>query len=262
LSFELEEVIAERAHLAGKEKTVSSTNLPACPHRAGDRPPGLARSISMIRYVGLDVHKRIVEACVLDEAGKIVFRLRFGLSRETLAAFAKVRLLPTDRVVLEATTNTWAVVRILKPFVAAVVVSNPLATKAIAQAKVKTDKVDAQVLAQLLRCDFLPTVWEPDEATQKMRGWTSRRASVVADRTTVKNRLHSVLAQRLIVPPDVDLFGKSGRAWLQKLELDAEGRWLIVANDGDQLVENGSVVVVTEGTKVVGFFTVDQVDPL
>ena len=181
----------------------------------------------MIRYVGLDVHKRIVEACVLDQDGKVVFRLRFGLSRETLAAFAKVRLLPSDRVVLEATTNTWAVVRILKPFVAEVVVSNPLATKAIAQAKVKTDKVDAKVLAQLLRCDFLPTVWEPDEATQEMRRWTSRRASLVADRTTVKNRLHSVLAQRLMVPPDVDLFGKKGRAWLEKLELDAEGRWLL-----------------------------------
>jgi transposase len=160
----------------------------------------------MIRYIGLDVHKRVVEACVLDEAGKIVFRNRFALSRESLAAFASVRLLATDRVVLEATTNTWAVVRILKPHVAEVIVSNPLQTKAIAQGKVKTDKVDAYVLAQLLRCDFLPRVWEPDEATQEMRRWTSRRASLVADRTTVKNRLHSVLAQRLIVPPVADLF--------------------------------------------------------
>jgi len=124
----------------------------------------------------------------------------------------------------------------LNPYVAAVTVSNPLATKAIAQAKLKTDKVDAYVLAQLLRCDFLPTVWEPDEATQEMRRWTSRRASLVADRTTVKNRIHSVLAQRLIVPPDVELFGKVGRVWLEKLELDAEGRWLI---DSDRRLLEG-----------------------
>jgi transposase len=186
----------------------------------------------MIRYVGLDVHKRVVEACAVDEAGKVVFRHRFDLNRNSLEAFAQVRLLPTDRVVLEATTNTWAVVAILKPYVAEVAVSNPLQTKAIAQAKVKTDKVDALVLAQLLRCDFLPRVWEPDETTQEMRRWTSRRASLVSDRITVKNRLHSVLAQRLIVLPAVDLFGTKGRLWLQQLEIDAEGRWLIDSDLG------------------------------
>ncbi len=61
-----------------------------------------------------------------------------------------------DAVALEATTNTWAIVRLVKPHVAEVVVSNPLRARAIADAKVKTDKVDAFVLAQLLRCDYLP----------------------------------------------------------------------------------------------------------
>jgi transposase len=190
----------------------------------------------MIRYVGLDVHKRVIEACAVDEAGQVVWRHRFDLCRQSLAAFASTRLLPTDRVVLEATTNTWAVVKTLRPCVAEVVVSNPMQTKAIAQAKVKTDKVDAYVLAQLLRCDFLPRVWQPDAATQELRGWTSRRASLVGDRVAVKNRMHSVLAQRLIVPAHDDLFGKKGRAWLEQLELDAEGRWLI---DSDRRVLAG-----------------------
>ena len=64
---------------------------------------------------------------------------------------------------MEATTNTWPVVEILQPFVGQVVVGNPLKIKAIAEAKIKTDKVDAAVLAHLLRCDFLPSVWQPDE---------------------------------------------------------------------------------------------------
>jgi transposase len=178
----------------------------------------------MIRYVGLDVHKRVVEACILDEAGKVLSRRRFDLSRERLLAFAEVSLGREDRVALEATTNTWAVVRLLKPLVAEVVVSNPMQTKAIATAKVKTDKVDAHVLAQLLRCDFLPRVWEPDEATQQLRRLTNRRAALVADRTCVKNRLHSVLAMRLILPPVEDLFGTKGRTWLQGVALDADGR--------------------------------------
>jgi transposase len=185
------------------------------------------KEIVMVRFVGLDVHKRVVEACVLDEAGQVLLRRRFRLTRESLIAFAKEELTPEDRVVVEATTNTWAVVGILKGFVAEAVVSNPLRTKAIAEAKVKTDKVDAYILAQLLRLDFLPRVWEPDERTQELRRLTSRRSSQVVDRTAIKNRIHAVLAQRLLEPPVKDLFSKSGLLWLRTLDLDEEGRMMI-----------------------------------
>jgi transposase len=114
------------------------------------------------RYVGLDVHKREVTACIVDPKGKQRKIIRFPLTRQRLTAFAQVTLRPTDHVALEATTNSWAVADVLRPHVARVVVSNPMATKAIAQAKVKTDKVDAAVLAHLLRCDYLPEVWQPD----------------------------------------------------------------------------------------------------
>jgi transposase len=126
------------------------------------------------------------------------------------------------RVALEATSNTWAVVRVLRPLVAEVVVSNPVKTKAIAEAKVKTDKVDALVLAQLLRCDFLPRVWQPDQETEKLRSLTRRRAALVGMQTAIKNRLHAILAERLLAP-GVDLFSKHGLAWLKTLELDEVG---------------------------------------
>jgi transposase len=181
----------------------------------------------MIRHIGLDVHKRVVEACILDDKGAVVQRFRFALSRESLAKFAQECLRPDDRVVLEATINTWAVVKMLKAFVAEVVVSNPLATKAIASAKVKTDKVDALVLAQLLRLDYLPRVWEPDEATQELRRLTSRHASLVGDRTTLKNRIHAVLTMRLLTPPVPALFSAKGMAWLRHVSLDGEARFMI-----------------------------------
>jgi transposase len=173
---------------------------------------------------GLDVHKRVVEAVLLDEQGAIAHRERFACTREELERFARQRLTKQHRVALEATTNTWAVVDVLKPFVEEVVVSNPMRTRMIAEAKVKTDRVDAEVLAQLLRCDYLPRVWAPDEATQRMRRLCSRRASLVGDRTRVKNRVHAVLHQRLIPVPEGDLFGKGGRAWLCDLALDVPGR--------------------------------------
>jgi transposase len=101
-------------------------------------------------------------------------------------------------VVLEATTHCWAVVRALEPFAARVAVSNPMATKAIAKAKVKTDKVDAAVLAHLLRLSYLPEVWQPDQTTRDLREWTARRSRIVGQRTAVINRLRSTLAQRLL----------------------------------------------------------------
>jgi transposase len=179
-----------------------------------------------VRYVGLDVHKRVVEACIVDQAGKVVRRERFVLSRRTLETFARKILRPGDRVALEATTNCWAVADALRPCVARVLVSNPMATKAIAQAKVKTDKVDAHVLAQLLRCDFLPEVWPPDEATRRLRELTGRRAALTGQRTAMRNRIHSVLAMRLIEAP-LRLFNAEGIEWLRRVELDAQGRLLI-----------------------------------
>src|SRR5262245_51745934 len=181
----------------------------------------------MLRYAGLDVHKRVVQACILDEGGQIVHQERFELTAETLVGFAQSHLGPECHVALEATTNTWAIVALLQPHVAEVVVSNPLKTRAIAEAQIKTDKVDAQVLGQLLRCNYLPRVWQPDDQTQQIRRLTSRRASVVADRTGIKNRLHSVLAMRLLRPPVEDLFGTRGLLWLRQVELDAEGRQLL-----------------------------------
>lgn len=183
-----------------------------------------------IRYVGLDVHKREITACITGADGKCLATRKFPLTRTRLEAFAQVTLRPTDHVALEATTNSWAVAAILRPHVARVVVSNPMATKAIAQAKVKTDKVDAQVLAQLLRCDYLPGVWHPDGPTQQMRQLTGRRAGLVAQRTAIKNRIHSVLAMRLVETPET-LFGKTGRAWLDEQlatsQLDADAVMLI-----------------------------------
>ena len=113
----------------------------------------------MIRYVGLDVHKDVVQACLIDEQGQRLESHRLPCTKESLEAFARERLRPTDHIALEATTNTWAVVALLRPHVGKIVVGNPLRTRAIAEAKVKTDKVDAEVLFQLLRCDYLPSVW-------------------------------------------------------------------------------------------------------
>ena len=206
-----------------KPVPVSTSPEPAVSPPASAEPPA--------RFVGLDVHKRQITFCILDRDGTTLREGEIVLTRERLALFASQQLKPTDHVVLESTTNCWAVVEILQQHVQHVVVSNPMATKAIAQSKIKTDKVDAKVLAQLLRCDFVPTVWQPDAGTRLRRQVSGRRASLVGQRTQLQNRIHSVLAMRLIIPPgEMSLFGPHGRAWLQGLTaetLDADGLMMI-----------------------------------
>jgi transposase len=77
-----------------------------------------------------------------------------------------------------------------------VVVSNPAKTRAIAEAKVKTDKVDAEILAQLLAADYLPSVWLPDAATSALRRQVLRRAQLVRQRTRVKNQVHAIVHRK------------------------------------------------------------------
>jgi transposase len=111
----------------------------------------------------------------------------------------------------------------LQPHVARVVVSNPQKTRAIAEAKVKTDKVDAEVLAQLLAADYLPSVWMPDERTQALRLQVARRAHIVRQWTRLKNRVQGILHRNLIPRcPAADLFGIKGRCWLSAQPLSPD----------------------------------------
>lgn len=103
-------------------------------------------------------------------------------------------------------------------------VSNPLTTRAIALAKIKTDKIDTNTLAHLLRCDYLPRVWIPDEATRLLRQKCTERSNLSSDRTRIKNRIHAVLHQRLIQAPKGDLFSPANLRWLRALPLDPPGR--------------------------------------
>jgi transposase len=181
----------------------------------------------MARYVGLDVHKRFIEVCILDAAGKTVFRGKASCLRDELAKFAKTHFKRTDRAALEATTNTWPVADILRPFVAEIVVGNPLKTKAIAEAKVKTDKVDAEVLAQLLRCDYLPIVWQPDDRTRQYRSWLTHRCALMSQRGRLKNHVQGLLGRLLIHSPHKLLWTKKGLAWLKALELPSHERMIL-----------------------------------
>ena len=170
------------------------------------------------RCIGLDVHREFAQVAIW-QAGVVRQAGRFATTPEEVRAFAD-SLCSVDEVALEATGNTWAIATLLASRAGRVVVSNPAKTRAIAEAKVKTDKVDAQILAQLLAADYLPAVWLPDAATNALRRQVLRRAHIVRQRTRLKNQVHAILHRNLIPRcPAADLFGIKGRAWLAQQDL-------------------------------------------
>ncbi|WP_187435235.1 IS110 family transposase [Bradyrhizobium cytisi] len=161
----------------------------------------------------MDIHRTFGEV-VFWEDGRLRPAGRVDMTRTALEGFGK-SLQPIDEVVIEATGNCMAVSRVLSPFVKRVVIANPLQVKAIAHAHVKTDKVDAGTLASLYAAGYLPEIWTPDAATERLRRLIARRYQVVRHRTRIKNEVHAILHAHLIPKcPHADLFNGRGRDWL------------------------------------------------
>jgi transposase len=175
----------------------------------------------MGRSIGLDVHRDFCQVAIAD-GGRARGAGRVAATPEQLELFAQ-SLAPDDRVVMEATGNALAIARIIAPHVAEVVLAHAKQVRAISHARVKTDKVDAKVLADLLAADLIPRVWIGDERTRAMRRLVSRRRGLVKRRTQIKNEITAVLHRNLKGRnPASDPFGKKGREWLaaQQLPLD------------------------------------------
>jgi transposase len=191
-----------------------------------------------MRIIGLDIHRVFAEAVALEE-GSLKRLGRIGMTRDHLTAFVGT-LLPTDHVVVEATGNATAVVEILAPHVARVAVANPLQVHLIAKAKIKTDAIDAGVLAKLYAAGFLPEVWIPDPVTLARRRQVTRRTQLVRQRVRLKSIVQSVLHANLIPRcPHADLFGGKGRTWLraQYLPMDEQEAVAQHIEEYDRLTE-------------------------
>jgi transposase len=176
-----------------------------------------------MRFIGLDVHLAFCEIAICEN-GRIRSAGRVPSSPAGLDLLIG-SLAPDDHVVLEATGNALKIARLLEPHVARVVVAPTNQLRAITTSKVKTDRLDARMLARLLAAGLLTGCWLPDEDTRSLRRWLGRRAQLVRQRTRSKNEIHAVLMRNLKGrPPMSDVFGKGGREWLAALELPRDER--------------------------------------
>jgi len=163
-----------------------------------------------VRYVGVDIGKWKCNAAVMDPEGVIVDEFTFPNDHADLEELAS-RLTPEDRVVMESTGSVWSNLydRLDERHIP-VVLANPLKTRAIASARIKTDKVDARILAHLLRSSLVAECYVPPRSLRELRALVRHRAALIRARTTVKNRVHAIVDQRGLRCECSDMFGKSG----------------------------------------------------
>src|SRR3954449_9370859 len=106
----------------------------------------------------------------------VVRRLgRVGMTRDHLAAFART-LTHDDHVVVEATGNASAVAEVIRPHVGRVIIANPRQVRLIAEARIKTDVIDATVLARLYAKAIMPDKGQVERMNRTLKEATVKRS--------------------------------------------------------------------------------------
>jgi transposase len=146
-----------------------------------------------VNYVGCDLHKKTIVLCVMNQDRKVLHRRTFACGDvEALLAF--FRGLGPFEVVVEATASyEWFVER-LEPLARKVVLANPKKLRIIAESTKKTDKLDAQVLAEFLARDMIPLAHRPTPRQREHRVLVRHRQYLKQSVTALKNKIRRIFS--------------------------------------------------------------------
>jgi len=169
-------------------------------------------------YTGIDLHRKTSFITTLNKNGEIVKKQNISNNESAILEYFTT-LDDTTKVVIESTANWYWLYDLLTEKGIRVVVSNPGKTKAIASARIKNDKLDSYMLAQLLRTNFLATVHVSSKKTRELKELLRHRSKLVRDAVRIKNRIHNIMAKNNLHVPVSDLFGKKGLAYLSEVQL-------------------------------------------
>ena len=145
-------------------------------------------------YIGLDVHKRKISYCVKDSSGKVHSEGSLPATRFDLDCWMKTLPEPWSAA-MEATMFTGWIYDHLKPHASALKVAHPLMLRAIAAAKKKNDRIDANKICDCLRCDFLPECYIASTAIRERRRTLRYRNLLVRQMVQMKIKISSLLME-------------------------------------------------------------------
>jgi transposase len=173
---------------------------------------------NMQTYVGLDVHKKFIQGCILDEKGNLVFDKKFKNEPHEMDMFL-LNVHRSSKIALESCSCWQYTFDYLQDAGYEVTLANPSRIRLIAESRKKTDKHDAMVLANLLRTNMLPTSYAAPHDVRMKRQIARHRLSLVNVRTEIKNKIHAILLRHGINSELNDIFTDKGIEWLQSLDM-------------------------------------------
>src|SRR5213596_2170545 len=176
-------------------------------------------------YVGIDVHRKRSQVAVVSQDGEVLANRNVPNGVEPVLSVIG-GLPPGTPAAFEAAFGWGWLVELLEDYGFDPHLVHPLQCKAIASARLKNDKVDAAILAQLLRADLLPEAWIAPPAVRQLRALLRHRASLVRLGTQQRNRIHAVVADFGYGRSGSYLSGP-GRGWLAGLDLPAVSREIV-----------------------------------
>jgi len=176
-------------------------------------------------YVGIDVHRKRSQVAVVTEDGTVELNKNVVNGSEPMLRL--IGGLPSGTpVAFEAAFGWGWLVQLLEDYGFDPHLVHPLRCKAIASARLKNDKVDAAILAQLLRADLLPEAWIAPAQVRQLRALLRHRVSLVRQGTGLRNRIHAVAADHGYDRPGSYWTGP-GRGWLAELDLPPVSRQIV-----------------------------------
>jgi len=184
-----------------------------------------------MHYIGIDHHKQYSHMTVMDEKGEVIRTGKVRNFRCEVEEFLE-GLGHEIEAVIEAGHSSYTMIDILEELGVKVKIAHPQQVKAIAKAKIKTDKRDSKILAHLLRSDLIPEVYYRDKENRSLQRILRQRVFFVATRTRVKNRITSLIAQqseeiRGQACQLKDLFNRAGMKLLLDIKLSSSDQKLL-----------------------------------
>lgn len=182
-------------------------------------------------YAGVDYHRRSSFVSIQNEAGEVVLEREIAHNDPHIFRDVFRQMDGPVAVVYEAGLNWSWLYEELDGMenVASITVANPYKVRLIAEAQIKTDKIDARKLALLLRLGVVPACHVPSRQTRVRKEVLRQRAYWVRQRVGLRNRVHRLLGRQhgLQMPQVSDIFGKKGKEALNKAVLpDSDGMLL------------------------------------
>jgi transposase len=166
-------------------------------------------------YLGIDLHLKRTYMVLMDAKGEIINKGR--ISNQEMTKYLQEKVPQETYAVLEATRNWPFMYDLLDEHVQKVDLVHAKGVRAIANAAVKTDQIDASTLAHLARMNYIPKAYAASKEIRDLRQLLRHREWMVNQRSKAKNRIHAVLAAYNLVSPVTDLFGATGREYLHEV---------------------------------------------